>query len=606
MTASGTDIGFGAKLKWLIVEESGMSLDYERECDAFEWNIPADYALPSVLEDHAESFGDRLAVRYRDADGGEAERTFGEVRDDANRFAAALADLGVGEGDRVMHLFPRHPDAFAVQIGALARGAILVPCSSMLKPNDIAFRANDCQADTIVVHADLTDMVEPVLDETPSDASVRDASDSESSSETPLETVIVLDDEGDASGTADREGWHAYADLVDGRDPDHEGPDLGASDPMSINYTSGTTGKPKPVLHRHRWLYCFERINGPYWWGVDRDTDFSDELLWATTGTGWAKWFWSPVGVALTTGAPQFLYEGEFDPETFLDLMAEEEVTRLCAVPTQYRLFTQTDLADYDLALTEAVSAGEPLNREPIRAFEDAVGVTPRDGYGQTETVALVTNYPGIDVKPGSMGKPAPGVGTTILDVAEETEAEPGETGEIAVPVDSPAIFDGYYEQPKRDRETFRVRASEASAGSEGDSSSGADYYRTGDLARRDEDGYFFFEGRADDIIISAGYRIGPFEVEDALVDHEAVAEAAAVASPHEERGNVVKAYVVLADGYEGSDDLIDDLQSYMKAETAPYKYPRRIEFVDELPKTSSGKIRRIELREAEQRQFGE
>ncbi|NHN46207.1 acyl--CoA ligase [Halostella sp. JP-L12] len=549
-----------------------MSLDYERECETFEWDVPADYALPAVLERHADSFGDRLAVRYRDADGGEAERTFGEVRDDANRFAAALADLGVGEGDRVMHLFPRHPDAFAVQVGALARGALLVPCSSMLKPNDVAFRANDCEADTVVVHAELTDMVEPVLDET------------------PLETVIVLDAGADGTGgVADREGWHAYADLVEGRDPDHEGPDLGASDPMSINYTSGTTGKPKPVLHRHRWLYCFERINGPYWWGVDRDTDFSDELLWATTGTGWAKWFWSPVGVALTTGAPQFLYEGEFDPETFLDLMAEEAVTRLCAVPTQYRMFTQADLADYDLALTEAVSAGEPLNREPIRAFEDAVGVTPRDGYGQTETVALVTNYPGIDVKPGSMGKPAPGVGTTILDVDEETEVEPGETGEIAVPIDSPAIFDGYYEQPERDRETFR-----------------GDYYRTGDLARADEDGYFFFEGRADDIIISSGYRIGPFEVEDALVDHEAVAEAAAVASPHDERGNVVKAYVVLADGHEGSDDLVEELQSYMKAETAPYKYPRRIEFVDELPKTSSGKIRRIELREAEQRQFGE
>ena len=565
-----------------------MALDYERECDAFEWDVPEDYAIPAVLDDHAEAFGDRLAVRYRDEDGGEAERTYGEVRDGAHRFASALADLGVEKGDRVMHLFPRHPDAFAVQVGALARGALLVPCSSMLKPKDIAFRANDCQADTVVVHATLTEMVEPVLDET------------------PLETVIVLDAENGSGGATDCEGWHAYADLVDGRAADHDGPALGASDPMSINYTSGTTGQPKPVLHRHRWLYCFERINGPYWWGVDRDTDFSDELLWATTGTGWAKWFWSPVGVALTTGAPQFLYEGEFDPETFLDLMAEEGVTRLCAVPTQYRMFTQADLADYDLALTEAVSAGEPLNREPIRAFEDAVGVTPRDGYGQTETVALVTNYPGIDVKPGSMGRPAPGVGTTVLDVDEETEVEAGETGEIAVPVDSPAVFDGYYEQPERDRETVRVRASEASVGSEEVPSSGGDYYRTGDLARRDEEGYFFFEGRADDIIISSGYRIGPFEVEDALVDHDAVAEAAAVASPHEERGNVVKAYVVLTDGREGSDELVDDLQRYMKAETAPYKYPRRIEFVEELPKTSSGKIRRIELRESERERFGQ
>jgi acetyl-CoA synthetase len=545
-----------------------MSVDYDREREEFDWAIPEGYNLPAVVEDHAESFGDRLAVRFRDEDGGEAERTYGDVRDDANRFANALAELDVGESDRVMHLFPRHPDAFAIQVGALARGALLVPCSAMLKPKDLAFRANDCEAETVVVHESLTEMVEPILDET------------------PLEHVVVLD----ADGKPEGEDWHAYEDLVDGRDPDHEGPDLGADDPMSINYTSGTTGQPKPVLHRHRWLRCFELVNAAYWWGVDRGTDFSDELLWATTGTGWAKWFWSPVGVAFATGAPQFVYEGEFEAETFLDLMDEEGVTRLCAVPTQYRMFTQVEgLADYDLALTEAVSAGEPLNREPIQEFEDAFGVTPRDGFGQTETVALVTNYPGIDVKPGSMGKPVPGIDVTLLDTQDEEEIEVDETGEIAVPVDSPAIFDGYYEKPDLDEETFY-----------------GDYYRTGDLARRDEDGYFFFEGRADDIIISSGYRIGPFEVEDALVGHEAVAEAAAVASPHDERGNIVKAYVVLADGYDGNDALTDELQEYMKAETAPYKYPRRIEYVDELPTTSSGKIRRIELREQERAKFGE
>ena len=548
-----------------------MGLDYERERGSFEWDIPDDYNLPAVIEDHAESFGDRLAVRFRDEEGKEAERTYADLRDDQNRFANALADLGVGEGDRVMHLFPRHPDAFAIQLGALARGALLVPCSAMLKPKDVAFRANDCEAETMVVHGSLTEMVEPVLDET------------------PLSRVIVLDAE-ETDATVDRENWHAFESLLEAQDADHRGPDLGAEDPMSINYTSGTTGQPKPVLHRHRWLRCFELINGRYWWGVERDTDFSDELLWATTGTGWAKWFWSPVGVALTTGAPQFVYEGEFDAGTFLDLMEEEDVTRLCAVPTQYRMFTQEEgLEEYDLALTEAVSAGEPLNREPIQAFEEAFGVTPRDGYGQTETVALVTNYPGIDVKPGSMGKPAPGMGTTIVDTQDEVAVEPGETGEIAVPVDCPGIFDGYYEKPDLDEQTFH-----------------GDYYRTGDLARMDEDGYFFFEGRADDIIISAGYRIGPFEVEDALVGHEAVAEAAAVASPHEERGNVVKAYLVLADGYEGNDELAEELQSYMKEETAPYKYPRRIEFVEELPTTSSGKIRRIELREQEQAKFGE
>jgi acetyl-CoA synthetase len=545
-----------------------VSTTYEDAVETFQWNVPEDFSLPGVLADHAAEFGDRLAVRFRHEDGWEAERTFSDVHEDAQRFANALADLGVGDGDRVMHLLPRHPEVFAIQAGALARGALLVPCSAMLQAKDVAFRADDCEATAVVVHDSLTEMVEPALEET------------------PLETVVVLD----ADGEPDRENWHDYGSVVEGRPADHDGPELGADDPMSINYTSGTTGRPKPVLHRHRWLHCFERVNGPYWWGVDRSTDFENELLWATTGTGWAKWFWSPVGVALVTGAPQFVYEGEFDAGTYLDILESEGVTRLCAVPTQYRMFTQRDdLEDYDLALEEALSAGEPLNREPIADFEEAFGVTPRDGYGQTETVALVTNYPGIDVKPGSMGKPAPGVGTTIIDTQDEEEVEVGETGEIAVPVDSPAIFDGYFESPELDDRTFY-----------------GDYYRTGDLARRDEDGYFFFEGRADDIIISSGYRIGPFEVEDALVGHDAVAEAAAVASPHDERGNVVKAYVVLADGYEGGDDLVAELQDYMKSETAPYKYPRRIEFVDELPTTSSGKIRRIELREREQAKFGE
>jgi acetyl-CoA synthetase len=541
-----------------------MSSEYDERLAEFEWDVPDDYSVPAVIESHAREFGDRVAVRFRDASGRTEERTYANVRADMNRFANALEDLGVGKGDRVMHLFPRHPDAFAIQLGALRRGALLVPSSAMLKPKDIAFRANDCEATVVVAHDSLTDMVEPIREET------------------PLSTFVVLDGESDGD-------WHAFEELIDEMPPTHDGPSLSADDPMTINYTSGTTGQPKPVMHRHRWMRAFELVNGPHWWGVTKETDFDDELLWATTGTGWAKWFWSPVGVGLTTGASQFLYEGEFEPATFLDVMEQEGVTRLCAVPTQYRMWSQEDLSSWDLDLVDALSAGEPLNREPIAAFEEAFGVTPRDGYGQTETVALVTNYPGIDVKPGSMGKPAPGMETTIIDTEEEREVGTDEIGEIAVPVDCPGIFDGYYERPDLDEQTFR-----------------GDYYRTGDLASRDEDGYFFFEGRADDIIISAGYRIGPFEVEDALIEHPAVAEAAAVGSPHDERGQVVKAYVVLAEGYEADDELVEEVQTFMKEQTAPYKYPRRVEFVDELPKTSSGKIRRIELRQQERQQFGE
>ena len=550
-----------------------MSIDYEREVANFEWDIPADYNLPAVIDSHGDTVGDRVAVRFRNESGERTERTYADLRDDMNRFANVLADEGVGEGDRILLLLPRHPDVFSIQLGMLKRGAILVPCSSMLSTKDIEYRATDCEATGVVCHASLVDMVEPVIDDT------------------ALETLVVLD--GDASGDLSAEStdrntrthdWVSFTEVIEEQNTGHDGPALEASDPMSINYTSGTTGQPKPVLHRHRWMRCFELVNGRYWWGITADADLEDELLWATTGTGWAKWFWSPVGVGLTTGATQFVYEGEFEPARFLELLEEEAVTRLCAVPTQYRMFSQQDLATYDLALTEALSAGEPLNREPIAAFEEAHDVTPRDGYGQTETVALVTNYPGIDVRPGSMGKPAPGMGTTILDTGEEEEVEAGEIGEIAVPVDCPGIFDGYFEKPHLDEKTFA-----------------GEYYRTGDLASRDDEGFFFFEGRADDIIISAGYRIGPFEVEDALIEHDAVAEAAAVASPHDERGAVVKAYVVLTEGYDESDELTEEIQEFVKSQTAPYKYPRRIEYVTDLPKTSSGKIRRIELRQQEQ-----
>ena len=557
-----------------------MAIDYDDAIDSFEWDVPDDYDLPSVIESHAAEFGDRVAIKFLGATGGRNERTYADLRDDANRFANALTDLGVEEGDRVMHLLPRHPDVFGIQVGALAAGAVLVPCSAMLTAGDITFRAEDCEATTIVCHDSLAGMVEPVLEDS------------------PLERVIVVGgarrppenrpDSVTERADTDPGDWYSYSDLVADRSTEFSGPDLDAETYMTINYTSGTTGNPKPVAHRHRWMYCFNRVNGPYWWGIDEETDLDSELLWATTGTGWAKWFWSPVGVALTSGATQLLYDGEFEPDRFLTLLEQEEVTKLCAVPTQYRMFAQADLSAYDLSLTDILSAGEPLNREPIDAMEEAFDLTPRDGYGQTETVALVTNYPGIDVKPGSMGRPAPGMGTTIVD-DEGAEVEDEEIGEIAVPVECPGLFDGYYERPELDEETFAE-----------------EFYRTGDLASRDAEGFYFFEGRADDIIVSAGYRIGPFEVEDTLVDHEAVAEAAAVASPEEERGQVVKAYIVLADGYEGSAELTEEIQEFAKERTAPYKYPRRIEYLEELPTTSSGKIRRIELREREEQQYGD
>lgn len=286
----------------------------------------------------------------------------------------------------------------------------------------------------------------------------------------------------------------------------------------------------------------------------------------------------------LGNGATAFVYQGRFQPDVYLRLMEKYGVTLLCATPTEYRLMAKLDnLSTYRIALRSAVSAGEPLNREVIDTFRREFGVSVRDGYGQTENSLLVGTLQDMEVRPGSMGKPFPGMRVAIVD-DDGRELPPQKIGHIAVHQSFPALFQGYLDDPDRTRRAYR----------------GA-WYTTGDQGRQDEDGYIWFEGRADDIIISAGYTIGPFEVEDALVKHPKVAECAVVASPDEERGHIVKAYVILRNPADAADStLVEELQEHVKQVTAPYKYPRRIEFVDSLPKTTSGKIRRVELRQRE------
>ena len=422
----------------------------------------------------------------------------------------------------------------------------------MLKAKEIAYRAQASGAKVIVADASIAEAVESAR------------------GDSPIETCILI------GGV--RKGWINFEELMEKSSSPTEKVKLTAEDPMTISFTSGTTGGAKPVVHKHRWMYCHNRVTAHYWWNATEK-----DVIWATTAPGWAKWYWSPVGVGLTTGASQLMYNGRFDAERYLKLLQKYKVTKLCATPTEYRLFAQLpDMGKYKLTLSDALSAGEPLNVEPIEAFKRAFGVTIRDGYGQTESICLVCNYPGLEVKPGAMGKPTPGPGVILID-EEGKPVVQGEIGEIALRPDNPAIFDGYWNSPDLDREVFS-----------------GNWYRTGDLARMDADGYLFFEGRADDVILTSGYRIGPFEVEDALVSHPAVVEAAAVASPHRERGEIVKAFVILANGYTPSEKLVKELQDHVKSVTAPYKYPRAIEFVSELPKTTSGKIKRAVLKRRE------
>ena len=299
---------------------------------------------------------------------------------------------------------------------------------------------------------------------------------------------------------------------------------------------------------------------------------------------GWQKWIWSPFVATLCSGATGFVYSGKFDPETYLGFLSEYEINVLCCTPTEYRLMAKVDQLDrYKLpSLRSAVSAGEPLNREVIDTFRRYFNIDVRDGYGQTENTLLVGILKGMEVKPGSMGMPTPGNRVEIID-EEGHPVQSGEVGDIAVHKDVPALFKRYYKDEERTQMAYR-----------------GDYYLTGDKASKDDDGYFWFEGRGDDIIISSGYTIGPFEVEDALVKHPEVQECAVVASPDEVRGNIVKAYIVLKDHSQAGDALVRVLQDHVKELTAPYKYPRKIEFIKELPKTTSGKIRRIELRQKE------
>jgi len=341
-----------------------------------------------------------------------------------------------------------------------------------------------------------------------------------------------------------------------------------AGDPALVIFTSGTTAEPRGVVHVQGYLRG-QATQAEHWFGPREG-----ELAWCTAASGWSKSARNAFVAPWTAGAAALLHDGRFDPAERLALVAEHGVAVLCQSPTEYRMIAKRASmpSEPPPALRRLVSAGEPLNPEVIGVFREAVALDIHDGYGQTETGQLTGMPEGERVRPGSMGLPLPGFGLAVVD----GEGRPAEDGELTVdPATVPTFFRGYLGEPEFDGQTWR----------------------TGDHVRRDEDGFLWFEGRLDDVILSAGYRIGPFEVESALVEHPAVAEAAAVAAPDAERGAVVRAVVVLRPGHAGSPALANELQEHVKHATAPYKYPRVVDFVDELPKTASGKIRRAELR---------
>jgi len=529
------------------------AFDYEEEKKTFKWDIPEDYNFIDTIRSWAKDSTKLMAITEH-PNGNVEKAGYREVWDNAMRFGNVLKGSGIVKGDRVMVLLPRGTDVYTASIGIWAIGGVVVPCTIMLRRADIEYRILDADARALIT----------------SDPVVADEVD-EIRDKISIDNLFFI---------GEREGWRDFRQEVNrDRASGNSGLEkLTGSDPLTINYTSGTTGAPKGVLHTHSLMYCFDRLNRYYWW----DTQ-PDEICWATTEPGWAKWYWAPFGAIVNGGAVNFHYSGRFGPEKWFELLEKWRINKACMTPTELRSMATIDDADkrYNLGdLKVILTAGEPCTPGIIRFFDEKFGIPVREGYGQTETCAIACNIPGMEVRPGSMGKFTPGVEGAIVDPGTGERLPVGERGVIAVVRDHPMLFAGYHNKEKKTAECFM-----------------GDWYLTGDLAMMDEDGYIWFDSRADDVCISSGYRIGPFEVESAVDSHEAVLECAMIPSPDLIRGEVVKVFVVLKEGYAPSEELVGDIQQYVKQVAAPYKYPREIEFVEELPKTISGKIKRKELR---------
>jgi acyl-coenzyme A synthetase/AMP-(fatty) acid ligase len=536
--------------------------DYDAARASFRIPVPARFnAVLDVLEPRAAADPDALALLSLDAEGEVAARhTFAELAAASRRMAHAWTALGIGKGDPVFVMLPRVPEWYVAVLGAMRLGAVPMPAPNLLTPRDIAYRVERAEAVAAVTDAQGAAKLDAVADRLPS-----------------LRWRVVT---GPAVGL-EADGWEPLQPLLDASSDGPTPADpTAADDPLLLYFTSGTVAYPKMVLHTQASYGLGHQITARYWQDLK-----PGDVHWTLSDTGWAKAAWGKLFGQWALGATVVQMDmGKPSADLILGAVARHGVTTFCAPPTVYRLLVQSDLRAYDLSsLRHCCAAGEPLNPEVLRAWADGTGLQVHDGYGQTETVNLVANYRSVPIRPGSMGKPTPGFDIGIVD-AEGNPVPDGEEGLIGVRVEPErplGLFAGYHRDPDATAAAFAHG-----------------WYLTGDRAVRDADGYLWFVGRDDDVITSSAYRIGPFEVESALIEHPAVVEAAVVGRDDPQRTQVVTAFVTLAAGVEGSDALATELQDHVKAVTAPYKYPREIHFVDELPKTVSGKIRRTELRD--------
>ncbi len=534
---------------------------YEDFAENFRIEVPEAFNFGfDVVDEWARVEPDKCALLWCNDAGEERAFTFTDIKHLSNQAANAFADMGIGKGDVVMCILRRRWEYWVCAVALCKLGATIIPASLQLTRKDVVYRANSADVRAIVAVNDdyVCTQVEQAMPDCP----------------TVREKFIV-----DGS----REGWVDFDDLIAGFPDTFERPTgeaaVTSKDIMLMYFTSGTTGNPKAV--EHNFAHPLGHIITAKYWQQVRE----DKLHMSVTDSGWAKFGWGKIYGQWICGATIFAYDmDKFVPAKLLQKIQDYKLTTFCAPPTMYRFMLQEDVAAYDLSSVENfATAGEPLNAEVTIQWERLTGKKIREGFGQTEGPVLLATFPWVEPRPGSMGKPSPLLNVKLLD-DEGREVEDGEEGAICVTglkeAYPPGLFVGYYGNPEKTAEAV-----------------GGEYYNLHDMAWRDSDGYCFFVGRNDDVIKCSGYRIGPFEVESALVEHPAVVECAVTAAPDPIRGKVVKATVVLARGYEGTDALTRELQEHVKKTTAPYKYPRIIEYVDELPKTIGGKIKRKLIR---------
>ena len=519
-------------------------------------NFNFGYDVVDYIADHEPG---RRAMVWCNDQGEERVFTFDDIRRYSNKTANYFLSLGLGRGDKVMVILKRHYQFWFTIIALHKIGAVIIPATNLLTKKDIVYRIQSADVKALVC--------------TPDGDVSHSADEAIAEIDWPVRKLMVRgarDDWEDFDA-----GVEAVSDHLD-RIPNK------ADDPLLIYFTSGTTGYPKMVMHSHSYPIG-HIITARHWHNV-----VPDGLHLTVSDTGWGKAVWGKLYGQWFCGAGVFVYDfTKFHPSDLLHKIEQYRITTFCAPPTIYRFFIKEGMEGYDLSsLQYATTAGEALNPEVYNRFKEYTGLDLMEAFGQTETTVLLANLVGSKSKPGSMGKPSPLFDVHVLD-SDGSETQVGEVGEICVRADGPqaGLFLGYYKNQQLTDEAWHDG-----------------YYHTGDTVWRDEDGYYWYVGRTDDVIKASGYRIGPFEIESVLMEHPAVLECAVTGAPDPIRGTVVKATIVLTKGYQPTAELTKELQDYVKHQTAPYKYPRIVEYMDELPKTISGKIRRVELKERDAR----